>query len=134
MFKKHALSPNHKVVTDSPHNFHPHGTKPSTASMGSPPASLHGGPDGPAMPGEGGAGPVESFCNGGMKYADGGEILGGGIRGKMADYGSAIKQTLSDMTKPSPRTTTPNGGERPSGPVGKDFDDRTERAVKDAGG
>ena len=134
MFKKHELSPHHKVVTDSKHNFHPNGTKPGTASMGTPPSTLHGGPDGPAAAGEGTAGPMESFCNGGMKYADGGEILGGGIRGKMADYGSAIKQTFNDMTKSSSSGSSANAGEKASGTVGRDFDNHVDQATKEAGG
>ena|SRR5271166_985413 len=74
MFKKHALSENHKVVTSSKHNFHQNGTEPTTAGKGAPPQELHGGADGPAMGGDGTAGPVDGFCNGGMKYADGGNV------------------------------------------------------------
>ncbi len=96
MQKKHSFSPNHKVVTDSPHNFHPHGA-PSTASMGAPPSQV-GGMDA-------GGGPSANFCNGGMKYADGGDVLGGGIRGKMADYGSALKDTWNQMTTTAPKAS-----------------------------
>jgi len=81
MRKKHDYAPNNKIVA-GPHSFsEPH--QPSAEPAG-------GGAQGPQMP---------MFCNGG-KYADGGEtkpdILGGGIRGKLADYGAAIKQTASD--------------------------------------
>lgn len=74
MQKKHSFSPNHKVVTDSKHNFHPHGN-PSTADMGSPPQSVGGG--GGEQPGgdsDGASMGGMNFCNGGMKYADGGGI------------------------------------------------------------
>lgn len=69
MLKKHTFSPNHKVVTNSPHNFHPAG-KPATATMGAPPDQLGGGPS--AAPGGGmdaSGGPSANFCNGGA--ADG---------------------------------------------------------------
>ena len=98
MQKKHAFSPNHKVVSGK-HNFHPQG-QPSTASMGGPPQSV-GGESGPADGSSAGGGmDGMNFCNGGMKYADGGEtdheILGGGVRGTLSDYGNAIKQTASE--------------------------------------
>ncbi len=103
MQKKHSFSPNHKVVTDSKHNHHPFGA-PTTASQGQPPAQMGAGGDGTQAPqdggGEGGGMDGMNFCNGGMKYADGGEtdheILGGGVRGTLSDYGNAIKQTASD--------------------------------------
>ncbi len=105
MQKKHSFSPNHKVVTDSPHNFHPHGA-PSTASMGAPPSQVGGGPAGAQGGGmDAGGGPSANFCNGGMKYADGGDVLGGGIRGKMADYGSALKDTWNQMTTTAPKAS-----------------------------
>ena len=91
MIKKHAFSPNHKVVTDSPHNFHPAG-KPTTASMGAPPSDLGGGPSG--APGGGmdaGGGPAANFCNGGMKYADGGYT---GPPSKMEMATDAIKTAV----------------------------------------
>jgi hypothetical protein len=71
MLKKHAFSPNHKVVTGSKHNFHPSGTEPTTAGQGAPPQQLHGGADGPTGAGDGTAGPVESFSDGGKCMADG---------------------------------------------------------------
>jgi len=102
MQKKHSFSPNHKVVTDSKHNFHPHGA-PTTAGMGQPPSQMGAGGDGTQAPQEGesqgGGMDGMNFCNGGMKYADGGDvpdIKGGGIRGTLSDYGNAIKQTGSD--------------------------------------
>ena len=77
MQKKHTFSPNHKVVTDSKHNFHPHGN-PSTASMGQAPQSIGGG--GGEQPGgdsDGASGGMDgmNFCDGGMKYADGGNVF-----------------------------------------------------------
>jgi hypothetical protein len=132
MQKKHSFSPNHKVV-DGPHNFHPHG-KPGTASMGAPPKNL-GDPDGDgdvhtsAEPAGGGAqGPGMNFCNGGMKYADGGDILGGGWRGKMADYGSAIKQTAKDLTGMG------NPVKKAQGDAQEATNNKIDQAVKDAGG
>ena len=94
MLKKHSFSPNHKVVSGK-HNFHPQG-QPSTASMGGPPQSV-GGENGPAD-GSSASGGMDgmNFCNGGMKYADGGECdsrFAGGVRGTLSDYGNAIKQT-----------------------------------------
>jgi hypothetical protein len=73
MQKKHAFSPNHKVVTDSKHNFSSHGA-PSTASMGQPPQSVGGG--GGEQPGgdsDGASMGGMNFCNGGKAYADGGD-------------------------------------------------------------
>jgi hypothetical protein len=82
MQKKHSFSPNHKVVTDSKHNHHPFGA-PTTASQGQPPESVGGGggggggnPGGESAPADGGpSGGMDgmNFCNGGMKYADGGD-------------------------------------------------------------
>ena len=128
MLKKHAFSPGHKAVLDSPHNFHPHGA-PSTASMGAPPSQVGGGPAGAQGGGmDASGGPSANFCNGGMKYADGGDILGGGVRGKMADYGSAIKQTASDMF----------GGGDPVKKAQKqaqeDTNAKNDQAIKEAGG
>ena len=77
MQKKHAFSPNHKVVTESKHNFHPNGA-PTTASQGQPPQSVGGGggeQPGGDSDGAGASGGMDgmNFCNGGMKYADGGD-------------------------------------------------------------
>ncbi len=74
MLKKHSFSPGHKVVTGSKHNFHPQGA-PTTASMGGPPQSV-GGDNGPAD-GSSASGGMDgmNFCNGGMKYADGGNVF-----------------------------------------------------------
>ena len=94
MIKKHAFSPNHKVVTNSPHNFHPHGA-PTTASMGSPPSEMGGGPSG--APGGGmdaGGGPSANFCNGGMKYADGGYT---GAPSKLSMAADAVKGAAGDL-------------------------------------
>ncbi len=129
MLKKHSFSPNHKVV-DGPHNFHPAG-KPTTAPMGAPPEQIGGGPSaaqGGGMDASGG--PSANFANGGKAgcYADGGDILGGGVRGKMADYGSAIKQTASDMF----------GGGDPVKKAQKqaqeDTNAKNDQAIKEAGG
>ncbi len=77
MQKKHSFSPNHKVVTDSKHNHHPFGA-PTTASQGQPPAQMGAGGDGTQAPqdggGEGGGMDGMNFCNGGMKYDDGGTV------------------------------------------------------------
>jgi hypothetical protein len=106
MFKKHAFSPNHKVVTASKHNFHPNGTEPTTAPHGTNPQgplAVHGGPsaDGSAQDGQT-AGPVQSFADGGKCMADGDEILGGGVKGTLHDYGTAIEQTAHDLVNPNP--------------------------------
>jgi hypothetical protein len=111
MLKKHSFSPGHKVVTGSKHNFHPQGA-PTTASQGQPPQQMPGaGGDGTQAPQEGQGGmDGMNFCNGGAKYADGGDtkpdIMGGGVRGTLSDYGNAVGQTASDawdkMTKPNP--------------------------------
>jgi len=78
MQKKHSFSPNHKVVTDSKHNHHPFGA-PTTASQGQPPAQMGAGGDGTQAPqdggGEGGGMDGMNFCNGGMKYDDGGSVF-----------------------------------------------------------
>jgi len=112
MQKKHTFSPNHKVVTDSKHNFHPHGA-PTTASMGAPPKSIGGG--GGEQPGgdadgdndgtQGGNTSGLNFCNGGMKYADGGNIFerAGEAVSRGADklFNSASNQYDTAHTKPS---------------------------------
>jgi|ERR1017187_8635605 hypothetical protein len=87
MFKKHAFSPNHKVVTGSKHNFHQNGTEPTTAGQGAPPTQLHGGADGPTGAGEGTAGPVEGFADGGTCMADG-DLIDKAAEGvsRAADY------------------------------------------------
>ena len=105
MIKKHAFSPNHKVVTDSPHNFHPAG-KPSTASMGAPPSELGGGPAG--APGGGmdaAGGPSANFCNGGMKYADGGYT---GAPSKLSMATDAVKGAASDFADKVRSVTSSN--------------------------
>ena len=92
MQKKHTFSPNNKMV-DGPHNHHPFG-KPGTA-MGSMPAG--GGPS--AAPGGGmdaGGGPSANFCNGGMKYADGGYT---GAPSKLEMATDAVKGAASDFVK-----------------------------------
>lgn len=101
MQKKHSFSPNHKVVTDSKHNHHPFGA-PTTASQGQPPAQMGASGDGTQAPQDGGGMDGMNFCNGGMKYDDGGEILGGGLKGTLHDYGTAIKQTAHDLVNPNP--------------------------------
>lgn len=83
MRKKHDFSEHNKVVSGSPHTF-------------AQPAPEAGGAPGGGMDATGGG--AAAFCEGG-KMADGGkpEILGGGVRGTLADYGSALKQTASDV-------------------------------------
>ncbi|MFI5382316.1 MAG: hypothetical protein ACHRHE_23720 [Tepidisphaerales bacterium] len=93
MQKKHTFSPNHKVV-DGPHNFHPAG-KPGTATMGAPPSQLGGGPSaaqGGGMDASGG--PSANFCNGGMKYADGGYT---GPPSKLEMAGDAVKTAAKGL-------------------------------------
>jgi hypothetical protein len=113
MQKKHSFSPNHKVVTDSKHNFHPQGN-PSTASMGAPPQSIGGG--GGEQPGgdsDGASMGGMNFCNGGMKYADGGVTAQSGPdaqpeSGYDTGRGSVTPQTGPDAgTK---RWKEPTGG------------------------
>jgi len=84
MRKKHDYSPNHKVVA-GPHNF-------SEAHTSAEPAG--GGAQGPA---------AQMFCNGG-KMADGGDVLGGGIRGQRSDYGNALKDTWNQITTTAPKS------------------------------
>ena len=83
MRKKHSFSEHNKVVSGSPHTFNQ-------------PAPEAGGAAGGGMDATGGG--AAAFGNGGC-MADGGkpEILGGGVRGTLADYGSALKQTASDV-------------------------------------
>ena len=83
MRKKHDFSEHNKVVSGSPHTFNQ-------------PAPEAGGAAGGGMDATGGG--AAAFGNGGC-MADGGkpEILGGGVRGTLADYGSALKQTASDV-------------------------------------
>ncbi len=87
MIKSHSFSPNHKIVSKSPHNFNMPGNAPKTAPMNGP----TGG--GSAEPAGGGAqGPApEMFCNGGAAYADGG-YTGPPSRAEMAK--DAVKSTL----------------------------------------
>src|SRR5271165_2591469 len=73
MQKKHSFSPNHKVVTDLKHNHHPFGA-PTTASQGQPPSEMGASGDGTQAPQDGGGMDGMNFCNGGMKYADGGDV------------------------------------------------------------
>jgi hypothetical protein len=83
--KTHTFSPNHKVVA-GPHNY-------SESHASAEPAG--GGAQGPAP---------QMFSNGGKAcYADGGDILGGGIRGKLADYGHALKDTYNQITTTAPK-------------------------------
>jgi hypothetical protein len=135
MFKKHAFSPNHKVVTSSKHNFHPNGTEPTTAQHGAPPQgpeAIHGGPsaDGSAMDGQT-AGPVQGFADGGKCMADGDEILGGGVRGTLHDYGAAIKQTASDLVHPNP-VASGNKEESYEGRGGADRKANLNKQIEDA--
>jgi hypothetical protein len=99
MIKSHKFSPNNKIVAGAKHNFSMPGQSPKTEA---PNESTGGGSAEPAGGGAQGPAP-EAFCNGGQRYDDGGAILGGGIRGKMADYGSALKDTWNQMTSTSPK-------------------------------
>jgi hypothetical protein len=112
MQKKHSFSPNHKVVTDSKHNFHQNGA-PSTASMGQPPQSIGGG--GGEQPGgdSDGSSATMNFCNGG-RYDDGGSVFekagefvsrlipGGGNNYDPNDRTPAAKAGISTGNKETP--------------------------------
>jgi|SRR5208282_4857725 len=129
MQKKHSFSPNHKVVTDSKHNHHPFGA-PTTASQGQPPAQMGASGDGTQAPQDGGGMDGMNFCNGGMKYDDGGEILGGGLKGILHDYGTAIKQTAHDLVNPNP-VSSGNKQETYEGRGGAEANATRDKAVDD---
>ncbi len=96
MIKSHKFSPNHKIVDKSPHSFHMPGNAPGAdGDMHQSAEPAGGGAQGPA---------AQMFSDGGKAcYADGGDILGGGIRGKMSDYGHALKDTYNQITTTAPK-------------------------------
>ncbi len=137
MRKKHDFSEHNKVVSGSPHTFN----QPAPESGGTPGGGMNasvGGDSGPSDSSSAG------FCNGGMKFADGGEpspeIKGGGLRGTLADYGSALKQTASDIgdaisQKLSPvADTTQKAIPEARTQYQKSENDRIENAIKENGG
>jgi hypothetical protein len=96
MLKKHTFSPNHKVVA-GPHNYSPEGGSPGPAAINARGSSMHQASAEPA--GGGAAGPApQMFSNGGQP-----DIMGGGIRGTLSDYGNAIKQTAKDLVSTAKR-------------------------------
>src|SRR5271165_868624 len=136
MQKKHSFSPNHKVVTDSKHNFHPHGA-PTTASQGQPPQQMGASGDGTQAPQEGGGGMEGmNFCNGGMKYADGGETTMEKIGETVAKYlpGSGNDYDPNAGSKPATPLASGNKTESYEGFGGAARNATIDKAVKDAGG
>lgn len=117
MQKKHAFSPNHKVVTESKHNFHPQG-KPETASMGQPPQSVGGGggdADGDSDGTQGGNMSGLNFCNGGMKYADGGATAQTGDNAQPTSGYDTGAGSVTPQTGPDAGTKRYKGPPAPSG-------------------
>lgn len=114
MQKKHSFSPNHKVVTDSKHNHHPFGA-PTTASQGQPPAQMGAGGDGTQAPqdggGEGGGMDGMNFCNGGMKFDDGGSVYD-----KAVDWTSRHVFGADDYDPNGPKKPPLAGGDQKTNP------------------
>jgi hypothetical protein len=136
MLKSHSFSPNHKIVSKSPHTFHMPGNAPKTGETNVP----TGG--GSAEPAGGGAqGPQDAeFCNGGMKYADGGEPESG-VMGAVHRAVQGAKDVWDQVTN------TPAKGGQNTNPIASGDKDESyegtggakrkrtmDQAIADAGG
>lgn len=132
MQKKHSFSPNHKVVTDSKHNHHPFGA-PTTASQGQPPAQMGASGDGTQAPQDGGGMDGMNFCNGGMKYDDGGSVYDKAVdwtsrRMGADDYDpNASKKPVTPIATGNPDSPSEGPGGRDREAVVTDTVDRMSR-------